>query len=300
MLQKQFYYKKNRLQQLRGFYYAAQYGNVSKAAEQMNLNQSTVTLQIQSLERDLGVSLFERKGKGFTLTADGKLFYDMSVPHIQGIDGLYEQFIETKKAAESNILHVGGIHVGVLYILPEYIKTYRDLYPDVQLHVHNLSTQEALDRLLSEELDVFISTFTDVPSEFEFVPLVDYQPILLLRDDHPLAGVEEVTLEQVSDYELVRIDPHLITLPMFEEIIRYYRLQSSIEFENADWEVLKQFVKVGVGVAIVSNIVLQESDTDLVGKPLERYFPKMTYGAIVKKGRFLAQSAQDFINMLHS
>lgn len=296
MLHKQFYYKKNRLQQLRGFYFAAQFGNVSKAANHMKLNQSTVTLQIQSLERDLGVKLFDRRSKGFGLTEDGKMFYKMAVPHIQGIDGLYEQFLEIRENKESASISIGGIHAGLLYILPSYIKQYKELYPDVHITISNLAMEDACNRLLDEKLDVFVTTMTEVPSEFEFIPVVDYQPILLLHKDHPLASVKDIKLEDVSGAELLRIDPHLITLPMFEDIIRYYKLKSSIAFENADWEVLKQFVKAGIGVAIISNIILQEEDV-LIGKSLGRYFPKMTYGLVVKKGKYLQSSVNDFIKL---
>ena len=72
---KQFYYKRNRIQQLKGFYYTVQTGSVSNAARKMGLSQSAITLQIQSLERDLKTKLFEREGKKITITKAGKLFF---------------------------------------------------------------------------------------------------------------------------------------------------------------------------------------------------------------------------------
>ena len=75
-LPKQFYYKHNRLQQLKGFYYTVQAGSsISKAAAKMGLTQSTVSLQIQSLERDLNVKLFERTGKRMKITESGKILF---------------------------------------------------------------------------------------------------------------------------------------------------------------------------------------------------------------------------------
>ena len=65
---KQFYYKRNRIQQLKGFYHSAQTGSISKAAKKMGLTQAAVTLQIQSLERDIGVDLFKREGQKIKLT----------------------------------------------------------------------------------------------------------------------------------------------------------------------------------------------------------------------------------------
>ena len=74
-LPKQFYYKKNRIQQLKGFYYTAKLGSPSKAAKHMCLGQSTVTMQVQSLERDLNTKLFVKARGNFELTNDGHLLY---------------------------------------------------------------------------------------------------------------------------------------------------------------------------------------------------------------------------------
>ncbi len=90
---KQFYYKKNCLQQLKGFCNTVQLGNISKAAKKMGLNQSTVTIQIQSLERDLKTQLFDREKKRMKLNQDGKIFYEMISCHINGIDSSYQKFI---------------------------------------------------------------------------------------------------------------------------------------------------------------------------------------------------------------
>ncbi len=90
----------------------------------------------------------------------------------------------------------------------------------------------------------------------------------------------------VASFELVRIDPKLITLPAFEEIIKVHGLKTSFEFEMSDWEILKKFVRADIGVAIISDIILEDGiDKDLIGKPLLNYFPKMTYGVLIKRGK---------------
>src|SRR6266487_1232231 len=85
-------YKQNRFQQLRGFCYAAALGSVSKAAKRMNLSQPAVSQQIQSLESELDVSLFTRRGSKIQLTHDGELLYEMSNPLIEQMEHLDEQF----------------------------------------------------------------------------------------------------------------------------------------------------------------------------------------------------------------
>jgi DNA-binding transcriptional LysR family regulator len=141
----------------------------------------------------------------------------------------------------------------------------------------------------------------EVPQDLEFIPIAKYQPILLVRKDHVLAKKKTITLEDVAKFELVRIDPHLITLPAFEEVIRAHGLKTNIEFEMSDWEILKKFVKADIGVAIISNIVLEgEENGDLVGRVLTNYFPEMTYGILLKKGKVARGLLKDFITLLEN
>src|SRR5512136_2103761 len=85
-------YKQNRFQQLRGFSYAAASGSISKAARRMGLSQPAVSQQIQTLENELGVALFVRRGARIQLTADGRLLYELAVPLIEQLQNLDEQF----------------------------------------------------------------------------------------------------------------------------------------------------------------------------------------------------------------
>jgi len=94
------YYKHNRLQQLRGFCYAAQTGSISKAAERMYLSQPSVSLQIQALERELSVVLFERRGPKIKLTPEGQVLYELALPLVEGLETLPEN--SPPAAARSN------------------------------------------------------------------------------------------------------------------------------------------------------------------------------------------------------
>jgi len=94
------YYKHNRLQQLRGFCYATQTGSISKAAERMSLSQPSVSLQIQALERELDVVLFERRGPKIKLTPEGHILYELALPLVEGLEALPE--ISRRAAARWN------------------------------------------------------------------------------------------------------------------------------------------------------------------------------------------------------
>lgn len=298
---KQFYYKRNRMQQLKGFFQAAQSGSISKAAKKMGLTQSAVTLQIQSLERDLGIKVFLRDGQKIKLTEDGRVLYTQAIYYLQGLDDIFEGFIKFSSDKKLNTINFASNHACISYILPKYIKSFKNLHSNVRFKIRNLSKEECISRILDDEIDMFIYPMTrnEVPDELEFFPIVKYQPILLTRKDHPLVKKKKITLTDVAKHELLRIDKKLITLPGFEELLKSHNIRSNIEFEMSDWEILKKFVKADIGVAMVSNIILEgESNNDLAERLLTDYFPEMTYGILFKKGKRLEGLLKKFVDHL--
>ncbi|MFT5703410.1 MAG: LysR family cys regulon transcriptional activator [Rickettsiales bacterium] len=300
-LPNQFYYKQNRLQQLKGFYHTVQSGSMSKAAQKMGLTQSAVTLQIQSLERDLKIKLFDRDSKKVTITEMGKAFYAYAVPFVQGIDNLFLNFMNHAHCKELTTINFAANHVSISYILPKYLKKFKDKYPDTRFTIRQLSRDEMINKVMNDEINFFIypMPINEIPTELDFIPIVKHQPILLIRKDHPLANKAGLTLFDIAKYELVRIDPKFITLPAFEEIIKLYGFKVNIKLEVADWEILKQFVRAEIGVAMISSIILEGAKDDiLTTRDLTEYFPEMTYGILFKKGKIFNGLTKDFISML--
>ena len=297
---KQFYYKRNRMQQLKGFYNAVQTGSISGAAKKMGLSQAAVTLQIQSLERDLKMKVFEREGQKIKLTTNGKSLYAQAIFYINGVDDLFESFMKFTHDKKLNVIDLATNHAGISYILPKYIKKFKDLYPAVKFKIRNLSKDDCLKRLLNNEIDMFIypMTYDEIPVECDFFSIVKYQPILLTSENHPLTKRKKITLSDISKYDLLRIDPKLITLPAFEELLKAHKIRSSIEFETSDWEILKKFVKADIGIAMISNIVLEgELKEGLAERILTDYFPEMNYGILIKKGKKLEGLLKSFIEI---
>lgn len=301
-LSKQFYYKRNRLQQIKGFCYTVQTGSMAKSAEKMGLTPSTITLQIQSLERDLGIRLFERDVKKIKLTTEGQMFYTYSISHVQGMENLFENFTKFIKDKKSNVISIGG-NVSICYILPKYIQAFEALYPDVKFEIRNLVKQDAIKRVINDEIDILVYSMTPklLPSELDFFPIVEYPPILLTNKNHSLTQKKNITLSDIKQHKLLRLDPQFITVPNFDEVAKCHGLETKIEFEMANYEILKKFVKAGVGIAIVSSICLEdESDKDLVGRNLSDHFPSLTYGVMMKKGKIAHPLLQEFANMLQT
>ena len=133
------YYKQNRLQQLRGFCYAAKAQSVSKAAEQLFLSQPSVSLQIQALEREFKATLFERRGPKISLTPDGQKLFELASPLVDEIDALAETFAAERGGIERGQLDIAAGESTTLYLLPRFVKEFSEKYPGIDLFIKNLS-----------------------------------------------------------------------------------------------------------------------------------------------------------------
>ncbi len=299
-LPKQFYYKKNRLQQLKGFYYTVQTGSVSQAAQKMGLNQSTVTLQIQSLERDLKTQLLDRTSKKLKPNQDGEMFYQMVAYYLNGIDSLYEEFLN-KKYHESDTINIATHNIAISYLLPSYIKKFQEQYPNVTIGIKNITYDSAIKKLHDDEVDFILYPDVTPSSEFFSQVCFAYNPILVMHKDHPLAKKRgEIVLEDISKYNTIRVERKLITLPLFEKMFEELKFKTNINFENGDCDIVKNFVKAEIGLGFISELCVDRSDKDLVYKKINKYFPVTEYRLIMKNGKKPSALAESFIKILVS
>ncbi len=293
-----YFYKRNRFHQLKGFVTVVQSKTATKAADKMKVSISSVTNQVKSLASHLGVELFKKSGRNIVLTDEGQRFYETVLPIYNSTEDVFNMFADGE-IKDKHIVRIGSNHVGISYIIPKAIQQFKEKFPQTKFFIHNIAKEEADTQLLHKKLDIAIYPTTTQSSEFEYKPIKIHNPILLLRkDDELLQKKTEITLNDIKDRELVRIDPKLITLPNFEQVIKRYGLKSAITFENADWEILKQFVRAKIGVALISDICIQENDPDLVAIPMTRYFGEMIYSVYTRRVVKMRDIIDNFINEL--
>ncbi|BAU48525.1 LysR family transcriptional regulator [Sulfurifustis variabilis] len=295
--QRALYYKRNRLKQLRAFCHAARTGSISAAAEALFLSQPSVSLQVQALERELGTQLFERRGPQIKLTPDGERLYELSHPLVEGIDKLGETFAAHSGKLERGELNIAAGESTILYILPEPIKRFAQSYPGVRLKLHNVTGRDGLAMLRSDTADFAVGSMLEVPDDIVYHPVVSFQPTLITPPDHPLARKKGVTLEDISPHGLILPPRHLSTWAIVDLVFRQHNLGYRVALEAGGWEVIKKYVEIGLGIAIVTDVCLTGSER-VARIPLSRYFPKRTYGVVFRKGKFLAPPAARFIEML--
>lgn len=291
------YYKQNRLKQLRAFCCAAQTGSVSKAAERLYLSQPSVSLQIQALERELKVALFERRGPKIHLTPDGRNLYELAQPLVHGIDALAETFAAESGRVTSGELSIAAGESTLLYLLPSLVKRFAEEYPGIRIKLQNVTGRDGLALLRADEADLAVGSMIDTPDDITYHPIFTYDPMLITPLDHPLARKKEVTLEDVSPYGLILPPRHLSTWRVVDTVFHQHDLEYRVTLEAGGWEVVKKYVELGLGISIVTSICLTGNER-LAAISLDRYFPKRSYGVVLRRGKFITPQCRLFIEMM--
>jgi len=294
-----FAYKADRLKPLRAFCQTARLGSVSRAAEALFVSQPAITLQLQALERELGQKLFERSGRRLVPTRAGEALYELARPLVEGIDTLPTAFRNQLKGLDAGELNIAANSSTILYLLPRIVERFREHHPDVRLSLHNTVSADGTDLLRSDAVDLVVGSMHDVPGDLSYEPLHRFEQRLVVPPGHPLAEKADLTLADIGQHGLILPPKRQITWRLVDLVFQQNRVPYTVALEVGGWEVIKQYVAMGMGISILSSICLTDADRGrLVTRPLDRFFPARSYGVVMRKGKLPSPQARAFMDLI--
>jgi len=294
-----FYYKGNRLKQLRAFCTIAKLGTLSRAAEALFLSQPSISLQLSALEKELGARLIERRRRRVALTREGQALYDIALPLVEGLENIDQQFRTLSSGFIGSELNIAAGTSTIQYLLPSLVRAFREQQPGIKLQLHNVTGKDGLALLRSDQVDFAIGSMLDVPNDLSYEPVYSYDPMLIVPLDHALAVKPEIRLEDLSPYGLILPPQRLTTYRLVDLIFQQRRVPYHVGIEVGGWEVIKQYVAMGLGISIVTGICIGDADrARLAVRNMSAYFPQRTYGVVVRKGKYLSAEARTFVDLI--
>ena len=287
----------NRYRQLRAFCQTAKTGSISKAAARLELSQPSVSLQVQALEKELQILLFERRGPRIKLTPAGQLLLEMAEPLLEGMDNLVDTFSSAVSEVTTGPLDIAAGESTLLYILPELTKRFMDTYPAISVRLHNVTGRDGMTMMREDSADFAIGAMDDVPEDLIYYPIYNYEPILIVPNDHPLASRASVTPEDISPHGFILPPRSLSTLNQIDAVFKEHGLPCQVVLEVGGWEVIKRYVELGLGISIVTSFCLRGHER-LVKIPVDKYFPSRSFGVVLRRGKFLSPQAKAFLEFM--
>lgn len=289
------------LGQLEAFTQVAAHRSFSKAAEVLYLTQPSVTARIQTLERELGEELFERTGRSVKLTDAGEtflLYAEKALKDVQeGKDAL-----EALRNAEFGSLRIGSALTISTYVLPRILKSFRSHYPGVDVSVRTGRSEQVLDMLMQDEVQVGLVRSLVHP-EIEAIHLYDDEVILVTDHNHAFAQARTARIEEVSRQPLIFYDRGSSYYGLIHGIFRESGLVPRQALQLDSMEATKKMVEEGLGIAILPRVSVERElklgilvEVEITGAP--RF--KRQIALIFRRNRKHSRTVIAFIETLHN
>ena len=289
--------RRDRLKQLRAFCHAARSRSISRAAEQIFASQPAVSQQIRSLEEELSVALFERRGSRIAPTPAGLRLCQLASPLVEGLDRLPDTFTEQHHGVASENLSIAAGQTAAAMVLPEYLKEFRQRHPEVRVNVRVADGRQRLRWLRDYEVEIALSAIDVTPPDLEFRPVLSSEFMFITPEDHPLAGRETVELSEIVAYPVVLHPDSSYLGRLAELMLGHHNLFANTVLKVEGWNVIKGYVEAGVGVSAVPAICLADNDR-IWSCPASRYFPSRVYGVLTRRDSLLSLAAEWFIRVV--
>ena len=287
-----------KLQQLRYIWEVAHHDlNVSATAQSLFTSQPGISKQIRLLEDELGLEVFARSGKHLTrITPGGEIIIREAgeiLRRVEGIKKIAQEFSNQRKGD----LSIATTHTQARYALPPVIRGFIEEYPDVSLHMHQGTPMQIAELASDGTVDFAIATEAmELFGDLVMLPCYRWNRSVIVPRDHPLAQGGELTLADVAAHPLVTYVFGFTGRSKLDEAFQSKGLTPKVVFTAADADVIKTYVRLGLGVGIIASMAFDpKTDTDLVALDASKLFRSSVTRLGFRKGTFLRGYMYDFM-----
>ena len=291
------YHKRDRLRQLRAFCHAARFESITRSAEYLSISQPAVSLHVRELEHELEAALFERIGPRVALTEAGERLYRLAMPLVEAMDGLaFTLTGEVEEPASGEVRLCAGPSA-TAFVLPPYLKRFRDVFPGVRLRVTNRLVRPGLVLLSAGDVDFVVGAKEPDTEPFAYHGAMTYNLVLITPEDHPLAGRDSVDVQEALQYPAIVPSDGTYNRQLGESIAHRFRAEARVAIEASGWGVIKQYVESGLGISVVPDLCLRKGDRVRM-IPFRGCSAARSYGIFTRRGVPLAPLASRLVRMI--
>ncbi|MCC8458755.1 HTH-type transcriptional regulator CysB [Photorhabdus aegyptia] len=287
-----------KLQQLRYIVEVVNHNlNVSSTAEGLYTSQPGISKQVRMLEDELGIQIFSRSGKHLThVTPAGEEVVRISREVLSKIDAIRSVASEHTYPNRGS-LYIATTHTQARYALPPVIKGFIERYPQVSLHMHQGSPTQIAEAVSKGNADFAIATEAlHLYEDLVMLPCYHWNRTLVVTSEHPLAGKESVSIEELAEYQLVTYTFGFTGRSELDVAFDKVGLKPKIVFTATDADVIKTYVRLGLGVGVIANMAVDPvQDKDLVCIDMRDKFGYSTTKIGFRRSSFLRSYMYDFM-----
>ncbi len=274
--------------------------NLTETAKALFTSQPGVSKAILELEAELGIDIFARHGKRLRRITEPGREVLKSIEIIMREVGNLKRIGEEYSQQDAGTLSIATTHSQARYFLPEPIAQFRKRFPKSNISLHQDSPDQVARMVLEETAEVALAT--ESLGKFEelvSLPCYEWSHAVVMPAGHPLAQIERISLEDLALYPLVSYHPSFSGRTRVDQAFAARQLKPDIVLEAIDADVIKTYVKLGLGVGIVAELAVRDDPPggELVWRPVGHLFGQNVTRIAFKRGAYLRNFVYAFAEM---
>ncbi|WP_087718964.1 LysR family transcriptional regulator [Salinicola salarius] len=279
-------------QSLQAFIAVADTTSFSLAGEQLHLTQPAISKRIATLEHQTGAKLFDRINRRVSLTEAGRLLLPRARQILQLVEDSRRTLSNLSGSVEGSLTLATSHHVG-LHRLPPVLKAFTQRYPDVDLDLRFLDSEQAYHGVVAGEIELAVVTLSPRPNpQVESVPVWIDRLRFVAAPDHPLAARGELPLSTLVDYPAVLPGPLTFTRDIVVGSFSRAGLTIDVALSTNYLETLKMMAGIGLGWSVLPESMV---DDDIAVLPVAHPPIERRLGYLVHKQRTLSNAGRAMI-----
>ena len=274
--------------------------NLTEVAKSLHTSQPGVSKAIIELEEELGIEIFSRHGKRLKRVTEPGQHVLRSIEVILREVGNLKRIGEQFSAEDSGTLSIATTHTQARYVLPVPVAKLREAYPQVNISLHQGAPAQVAQMVMDEVAEIGIATesLAEYP-ELITLPCYEWEHMLVIPKSHPLAGKVRITLEDLAAEPIITYHPSFTGRTRIDKAFAAKGLTPRIALEAIDSDVIKTYVRLGLGVGIVAEMAVKDGlDNDLVARPASLLFGKNVARIAFKRSAYIRHFVYDFAALL--
>ena len=275
--------------------------NLTEVAKSLHTSQPGVSKAILELEEELGIEIFGRHGKRLKrVTEPGEHVLksiEIILREVNNLKRIGEQY----STQDSGTLSIATTHTQARYVLPLPVAQLRSAYPNVNISLHQGAPDQVARMVMDETAEIGIATesLSDYP-ELITLPCYEWEHVLVMPKDHPLASVDDLQLSDLVNEPIITYHPSFTGRTRIDKAFAALHLTPRIALEAIDSDVIKTYVRLGMGVGIVAEMAVRDiTDEDLLVRPAGHLFGRNLARIAFKKQAYLRQFVFEFAQLLN-
>jgi len=260
--------------------------NITLAAERVHATQPGLSRQLKQLEDELGFQLFARRGRSLEAVTEGGRQVLAHARRALAEAANIRSYAANRRGEAHGRLTIATTHTQARFVLPAAVARTRQAFPEVSIHLQPVADAEVLERLALGQADfALLSSTGEPPGGGVAVPLFRWRRQVLVPAGHPLAGAGTPTLEQLATFPLVTYESAQQPASSLRRAFAAHGLEPQLAMTARDADLIKTYVRAGMGVGLLAEMALGAGDTDLRALPAPASIPGCIAWAVLSRER---------------